>query len=79
MSKTPTSQLGVHTAPKPGPAPLALGTPACTRTHRHPTLPHMPIYLPKEKAGGLWAGQGLPLLPTPRRRGKPWAPSRPHN
>lgn len=62
-----------------GACPPVPGTPACTRTHRCPTLPPMPVYLPKEKAGGPWAGQGLPLLPTPRRRGKPWAPSRPHN
>ncbi|EAW82126.1 hCG2042233, partial [Homo sapiens] len=50
---------------------------ACTRTHRRPHLtpPHTPVYLPKEKAGGLWARQGLLLPPTPRRRGKPWAPS----
>lgn len=29
-----------------GACPLVLGTPACTGTHRCPTLPYTPIYLP---------------------------------
>lgn len=69
----------VHTAPKLGPALLCWAHP---HAHAHtgaPPNPHTPVYLPKEKARGPWAGQGLPLLRTPRRRGKPWAPSRPHN
>lgn len=80
MSKTPPSQLSVHTAPRPGPAHLCWADPhAQAHTGAPPYPTHLSTYLPKEKAGGPWAGQGLPLLPTPRRRGKPWAPSRPRN
>lgn len=69
-SPTPTSQVDAHTAPKPGPARLCRAHPHA-HAHTGTPPPPTPVYLPREKAGGQWAGQGLLLLP-PTPHPPPW-------